>query len=737
MSKEKIKRLRATTEERGGELVAIASTEDVDRVGDSLKVSDWDFKNFQNNPVLQAGHNYLPQHTIGVAEDLKIEGKIVTFKPKFHNITPLAKQIGEMYKKKILKAWSVGFIPGEEDGQKNELLEVSAVAIPANPHSLTAYKGLLDNAEKYDEQVVDSVKDWVKSEIDDKDAEEVGAVNKDQEFVETQFGLLRESVDVVERRVIQRVYGSDNDGTDEDNQDEEKDFGHRPSKKSESNYRERWNRSLSKAFDITNVPSRPASFELDIFRKFLGCKVKDIFLNYFEVPSPLLGSYLGGFKELLKDYELQDTRNFTYGGGEVPSMREVIQLNSEKSEDFLINGTEFYAKDDKNKLIVKYRPEWFGMTVTIVSHNNNRDENKDLLESTHKWVKENYYLKGEKFSLSGEFIEKTEDSWEDVILKQGVEDSLKKAVSNLNKKGKDAKARGILMVGYPGTGKTKSGRVMMNESDATFVWVSARDFNEYTPVRTLKLAFKLANDLGPSVLFLEDIDMWLKNFTIDLLKTEMDGLRESKGMITILTSNNPEELPDALLDRPGRFHDVLDFELPDSGLRQKMVLKWAGEIDKELLEKIISETEGYSGAHMKELVEFAELIVEDDGLTMGEALIKSLEKLKAQRELVKRIRNRETVEVEEKKNDDDEKEEEDAGAGVIKNIVTLEKRSKDTPKELKGDEKGRERRVVHKSKKKVVKKKIDDDEIIARAVKTIARASNLVGHIIKKKGNIK
>ncbi len=134
--------IQAITEIKDGEMVAIASDESIDRVGDSLKVADWDFKNFLKNPVLQAGHDYKPQFNIGIAKDLKVEGKKVKFIPVFHDITKLSRELHEMYLKKYLRAWSVGLIPGKEEGDKNELLEVSAVAVPALPSALTTVKSL-------------------------------------------------------------------------------------------------------------------------------------------------------------------------------------------------------------------------------------------------------------------------------------------------------------------------------------------------------------------------------------------------------------------------------------------------------------------------------------------------------------------------------------------------------------------------------------------------------------------
>ena len=59
------KTLQAITKFINGKMTAVASDESRDRVGDRLKVQDWDLKNFKKNPVLQAGHDYRPQFTIG------------------------------------------------------------------------------------------------------------------------------------------------------------------------------------------------------------------------------------------------------------------------------------------------------------------------------------------------------------------------------------------------------------------------------------------------------------------------------------------------------------------------------------------------------------------------------------------------------------------------------------------------------------------------------------------------
>jgi len=410
----------------------------------------------------------------------------------------------------------------------------------------------------------------------------------------------------------------------------------------------RWNMSLSGLFDVEEVESIAATFEYDMFSRFLDCEVKKIYQNNYSIPSPMIGTYLSGFKKILSEFKLCDCRNFTYSGKEIPPMYEIVKLNSKESDDFLVEGTSFYNIEGENKLIVKINPTMFGLEIHLLSKNDERIWNKDLLRKVHQWAKENNFLRGEIFELNGGFLEKTTDTYDDLILDKEVLDCIAKAVSQLNDKKENALSRGLMFIGKPGTGKTKTGKVLMNTlKDTTFIWISSRDFHKVGSNTAIKLGFDLARKLSPSLLFMEDIDTWLRESSMDLLKTEMDGLKENKGIITILTSNNPQEFPDALLDRPGRFHDVLEFSLPTKEMRNEMIIKWSSEeIEKGLMESILNETEGYSGAHIKELVDFAKMIKKDDGLNIGDSLLKSLNKLKRQKDLIGRIKSDRKKEIE-------------------------------------------------------------------------------------------
>ena len=657
--------LKATTEIKAGKLTAIASTEDRDRSGDIIKVADWDFSHFNNNPVLQAGHDYKPQFTIGRAKNLRIEGKRVLFEPEFHEITPLAKQIKEMYEQGFLKAWSVGFIPADgHDRKSHELLEVSAVAVPANQSALMKS---MENLETKDcGEIVSKIEEWMKKDTDEVlelEVKEVGeTVEKKKEEKAVTTITTSETNDHTHIATVDEETG--NGTTDEVNdhvhsisefilakasghthtidvgEGDMDEVGENDAEKKPKKSFERWNKSLpeifNKEFDIESVQAN-RTFTVDVLSKFLDVEVKNVFLNNFEVPSPLLGTYLAAFKYVLSDYDLIDTRNFRYDGAEYPPSYGVVQLNSQKSDDFLIQGTRFYKVKGVNELIVEFNPGWGGMEISIITSDSKKEFNKEILEKIHKWVEENNFLKGEKFALSGEFITKGENKWDDVFLKGKQKEVIQNSVKILEKEG-DSLSRGLLFIGPPGTGKTKTGKIILDNVDSTFIWISSKDMDRVGPVGAIKLAFRLARSLGKSVLFMEDIDSWLYRGATDLLKTEMDGMQENKNLITILTSNHPEALPDALLDRPGRFHEIINFDLPDKKARKEMLEKWVGEIKE--IDDIIEKTEGFSGAHMKELVEYAKIIAEDKEVEIKDVLLESLQKLLDQKELIQDIKKR-------------------------------------------------------------------------------------------------
>jgi HK97 family phage prohead protease len=153
-------------------LEAVFSTQDVDRHGDTVVQSGWDLESFRKNPVILNSHNYGDaSEVIGKMVDVEVVGKKLVGTIKFAvNENPKAKVIFDLYAGGFLSAFSVGFIPKgfktAKDGtvdwtviEESELLEVSAVSVPANARALAKQKGIEVDALGEDEPTEDEPTD--------------------------------------------------------------------------------------------------------------------------------------------------------------------------------------------------------------------------------------------------------------------------------------------------------------------------------------------------------------------------------------------------------------------------------------------------------------------------------------------------------------------------------------------------------------------------------------------------
>ena len=151
MNEENTKFLEATIEKANdGSFIAVASTNKVDRHGEIVDNNGWDLKSYKQNPVILWGHDH-NEPAIGVSKKTWVEGKgadaRLMIQPLIHDVTEKARAVKALVDMGVIKTLSVGFRPLEsKDGvtfDKNELLEVSMVNVPANSDAMMmAYKGL-------------------------------------------------------------------------------------------------------------------------------------------------------------------------------------------------------------------------------------------------------------------------------------------------------------------------------------------------------------------------------------------------------------------------------------------------------------------------------------------------------------------------------------------------------------------------------------------------------------------
>jgi len=146
---------------------AVGSTDSVDRYGESIDQDSWDFTHFRNNPVLLWAHNLTmgeERPPIGRLENFRVEVvdsvkgiKGMVFDAVFDMKDAFAADIFRKYAEGFLNAFSVGFIAHSMEFvndiptlKNNELLEMSAVPVPANPEALAQLRARSFSARSWD-----------------------------------------------------------------------------------------------------------------------------------------------------------------------------------------------------------------------------------------------------------------------------------------------------------------------------------------------------------------------------------------------------------------------------------------------------------------------------------------------------------------------------------------------------------------------------------------------------------
>jgi Escherichia/Staphylococcus phage prohead protease len=127
----------------------VSSDETLDRYNEIILASGWQIGNYQRNPIFQNAHQYGDIiFTLGKAIITEVRGSQLFQRIQFATeANPVAKIAYGLYRGGFLNAVSVGFVPVRwENGTEKtsyrrkylqqELLEVSAVGIPANPNAL-------------------------------------------------------------------------------------------------------------------------------------------------------------------------------------------------------------------------------------------------------------------------------------------------------------------------------------------------------------------------------------------------------------------------------------------------------------------------------------------------------------------------------------------------------------------------------------------------------------------------
>lgn len=147
-----------------GSFEMVITTDDIDRMGEMIKIDGWDNTYYMKSPVVLWGHNYslMP---VGITDTLRVEGNKVIAKGRFAP-TEMGQTLRKLYDLGMLKASSVGFMVLEQEGNiitKAQLLEWSFVSVPANPYALSLRELDVIRSEEVAGMVVKSISEKIKT----------------------------------------------------------------------------------------------------------------------------------------------------------------------------------------------------------------------------------------------------------------------------------------------------------------------------------------------------------------------------------------------------------------------------------------------------------------------------------------------------------------------------------------------------------------------------------------------
>ena len=178
--------------------------------------------------------------------------------------------------------------------------------------------------------------------------------------------------------------------------------------------------------------------------------------------------------------------------------------------------------------------------------------------------------------------------------------------------------RGWLMIGSPGTGKTSLARTIGEHLDIPIIIFALSTFTD----KDFQRAWSNLQSYVPCIALIEDIDatfngrvnvangstMYGKPLSFDTLLNVIDGVQNSEGVFTIITSNCVEKLDTALgkptngtsmSTRPGRIDKIVSLGLMKEPERERMAKRILCDYP-QFIEELVKTCDSYTPAQFQD-----------------------------------------------------------------------------------------------------------------------------------------
>jgi hypothetical protein len=250
---------------------------------------------------------------------------------------------------------------------------------------------------------------------------------------------------------------------------------------------------------------------------------------------------------------------------------------------------------------------------------------KHALIELEKFTKKNNGIRGCKLRdvnmSTGSFQEVSTDpryTWDNYYFPQNIREMFElevfgflKNTERYNKVG--IKKRGVMLHGPPGTGKTTIGHIICNNAkDSTVIWITPDLIAENENGKTsIKLLYMLTDFVAPSVIMLEDLDLFsedregvVDHLRLGALMNILDGVNSVTNAVTVATTNRLSLVEKALSNRPGRFDRVVEIPYLEADLRRRMFedrLKGC-KVGSGVIEHLVDNSDKWTGAEAQEFI---------------------------------------------------------------------------------------------------------------------------------------
>ena len=169
-------------------------------------------------------------------------------------------------------------------------------------------------------------------------------------------------------------------------------------------------------------------------------------------------------------------------------------------------------------------------------------------------------------------------TWDDIILPAERKETIRGHVDDFFKPETRAMyeemgvpyKRGFLLAGPPGCGKSLISKIIANTTPGVnFIYVITLHCPNMSEERAIEAVFEKARASAPCIVCFEDLDSQLDRHVRTTFLNAMDGFEANEGVLTIATTNNPDEIDPALVNRPSRFDTKWVFSYPEVDERQR------------------------------------------------------------------------------------------------------------------------------------------------------------------------